>query len=213
MNKVNGKAVVAAFTEDQAERLTGVSCRQLRYWVRTNFFLPSIESGRHENAIRLYSFRDLVSLRVLAELRNTRRISLQHLRGVKERLSHLGDDLWAKTTLYVLGKEVVFVNPETKVKESVISGQGVLEIPLKVVTGDMKQAVAALRQRDEELLGTFAQHRGRAHNQLVVAGTRIPVRSIKAFADDGCSVDQILREYPTLTRVDVEAAIHYEPAV
>ena len=66
-----------------------------------------------------------------------------HLRAVKERLSHLGDDLWAKTTLYILGKEGCFDNPETGEKEEALSGQGVLQFPLRVVTGNMEEAVRA----------------------------------------------------------------------
>jgi DNA-binding transcriptional MerR regulator len=34
--------VVAAFTEEQAEKLTSVSKRQLQHWDRTDFFVPSM---------------------------------------------------------------------------------------------------------------------------------------------------------------------------
>jgi uncharacterized protein (DUF433 family) len=44
----------------------------------------------------------------------------------------------------------------------------------------------------------------------VIAGTRIPVATIKRFAEDGYSVDQIRQEYPSLTEVDIKAAIKHE---
>ena len=206
-------AIVAAFTEEQAERLTGVSQRQLRYWDRDGFFVPSLAyEDRGKPFSRLYSFRDLVSLKIVNALRNDAGVALSHLRGVKEKLAHLGDDMWAKTSLFVLNKEVVFVNPETQAKEAVLSQQGILQIPLEVVTGDMRAAVRALRQRDATTIGKIDRRRGVASNQAVVAGTRIPVRTIKTFAKAGYSIDQIKAEYPTLTDEDIRAAIKYHEA-
>lgn len=199
---------IAAFTENQVERLTGVSKRQLRYWDRSAFFVPSLaHADRRQPHSRLYSFRDLVSLKVLNALRNDAHVSLPHLREVKEKLLHLGDDLWSKTTLYVLKKRVVFANPESAALEEVVSGQGVLQIPLEVVTGNMRAAVRSLQERDPAIIGRFERQRGRVHSQVVIGGTRISVRSIKAFATAGYSVEQIKREYPTLTDDDIQAAI------
>jgi uncharacterized protein (DUF433 family) len=205
--------VLSAFTEDHVERLTGISRRQLRYWDRTEFFIPSLGySDRRAPYSRLYSFRDLVCLKVINARRHESNVSLPQLREVKERLTHLGDDLWAKTTLYVLNKRVIFYNPETDNKEEVVTGQGILQIPLIVVSGDMETAVRALWRRDNETIGKIERNKGIAHNQAVIAGTRIPVKSVKAFADAGYSIDQIKKEYPTLTDEDIRAAIKFEAA-
>jgi uncharacterized protein (DUF433 family) len=205
--------VLSAFTEDHVGRLTGISRRQLRYWDRTGFFVPSLAYGdRREAYSRLYTFRDLVCLKIINALRNEANVPLPHLREVKEKLAHLGDDMWAKTTLYVLNRRVVFDNPETAAKEEVISGQGVLQIPLVVISGNMEAAVRALWKRDETTVGKIEQHRNIAQNQPVIAGTRIPVNSVKAFADAGYSIEQIKQEYPTLTEDDIRAAIAYEAA-
>ncbi len=205
---ISGGGIVAAFTEEQTGRLTGVSRRQLQSWDRTGFFVPSMAFGaRREAYSRLYSFRDLVSLRVLNALRNEAKVSLQHLREVREKLTHLGDDLWAKTTLYVLNRRVVFINPDDGTREEVLTGQAVLGIPLRDVTSDVEAAVMALRKRDPATIGKIEKHKNIARNALVVAGTRIPVSSIKTFADAGYSVDEILKEYPSLTVDDINAAI------
>jgi uncharacterized protein (DUF433 family) len=132
-------------------------------------------------------------------------VPLQHLREVKENLQHLGDDLWAKTTLYLLNRRVVFLNPETDQKEEVVSGQGILQIPLEVVRGDMERAVHALRQRDETTIGRITHRRGLANNKPVIAGTRIPVKSIKAFAREGYTINDIREQYPVLTDLDIQA--------
>ena len=202
--------IVSAFTEDQVVRLTGISKRQLRYWDNTDFFTPSLAyENRRASHSRLYSFRDIVCLKVLHSIRNEIRVPLPHLREVKEKLAHLGDDVWSKTTLYVLNKRIVFVNPETEKKEDILTGQMVLQIPLEVVSSDMQEAVQAMRRRDKSSVGRIERHRNVVHNQPVIAGTRIPVRSVKAFADAGYSVDEIRKEYPTLTDADIRAAIDH----
>lgn len=207
MKKSPENQVVSAFTEDQVERLTGISKRQLQYWDRQGFFAPSLAyEDRRVAYSRLYSFRDIVSLKVLNALRNEAHVPLAHLREVKDKLAHLGDDVWAKTTLYVLNRKVVLDN------EEVVSGQGVLQIPLQVVAGDMRKAVAELNQRDTSQVGQLSRKRGLVRNQTVIAGTRIPVRSIKAFAHAGYSTEEIIREYPSLTADDVRAAIAYDEA-
>ncbi len=204
--------VVAAFSEEQVQRLTGISKTQLRYWDRTNFFTPSYaDADRRQAYSRIYSFRDVVCLHVLNELRNNSRVSLPHLRDVKEKLAHMGDDMWATTTLYVLNRRVVFDNPKTSRREEIVSGQSVLQIPLKVVRGKMEDAVKILWMRDKSKVGTVERLRNVARNQPVIAGTRIPIRAIKNFADAGYSVKEILAEYPDLTSRDVEAALAYKP--
>lgn len=126
--------IVAAFTTDQASRLTGVSVRQLRAWDRSDFFSPSIIYGERGTYTRLYSFHDLLSLKVLNQLRNDTRVSMNHLREVKNDLAHLGDDMWVRSTLYLLGKRVV-IERDDKTRHEAGSGQEVLQIPLRIIVG------------------------------------------------------------------------------
>ncbi|MER8749280.1 DUF433 domain-containing protein [Mesorhizobium sp. M1050] len=212
MAKLDSNTVIAAFTIDQTARLTGVSKRQLGTWDRDQFFVPSIiYGGDRRTYSRLYSFRDLLSLKVLNQLRNETRITLSHLKEVKGDLAHLGDDMWVKSTLYVLGKRVVIRGDDETLQEAG-SGQAVLQIPLRVVVGTLREQVQAMNKRDSDDIGKFDRHRGVANNQVVIAGTRIPVRSVKAFHDAGYSVEDIKREYPTLTEADIAAAIKYDAA-
>jgi uncharacterized protein (DUF433 family) len=205
--------IVAAFTEDQVTRLTGVSKRQLRWWDDRGFFPPAFaHEDRSEPYSRLYSFRDLVALRVLNALRNEHKVPLQELRRVKKRLSHMGDDLWTHTTLFVNNKKVAIRNPKSGMIEEVVGGQGVIRIALTVVASDMRKAVEALRERGPEAVGQITKQRGLLNGRPVFAGTRIPVGSVKAFAEAGYSEKQILREYPTLTIDDVRAAMIYPSA-
>ena len=192
--------------------MTGISLRQLRYWDRTGFFSPGLADKRSNgDAYNLYSFRDLVSLKVLNSLRNDAGVSLQHLREVKAKLENLGDDLWARTTIYVLGRKVVY-ETESERLEEVVSGQKVLRIPLRVAGDDMEQAVRRSRERAADEIGRVANYRGVSQSRPVIAGTGIRVSSIKAFHDAGYSTTQILSEYPTLTEQDVAAAIAHGAA-
>jgi uncharacterized protein (DUF433 family) len=206
--------VIAAFSEEQTERLTGVSKSQLRYWDRTDFYRPTYaEENRRVAFSRVYSFKDIVALRVLNVLRNQYNISLQHLRDVSERLGHLSDDpdRWLETRLYPLNGRVVWYEKGSELPQVVTSGQYVVSVVLDEVVQDTKRAVATLHQpRDRSMIGSIERSRYIAHNAPVVAGTRIPVGAIKRFAEAGYTVEQILREYPDLTAEDVSAALAYQ---
>ena len=205
--------IVSVFTEDEVARLTGITTHQLRYWDRQDFFSPSLAyEDRSRPYSRLYSFRDVVSLKVLNQLRNEEGVSLPHLRATKKRLAKLGDDMWLKTKLRVLNKKVVFVNPDTEKLEEVVSGQRVLEIAIEIEAGDMQTKVRELRQRSPVDVGQFERKRNRVRNQLVIKGTRIQVSSVKAFHEAGYSVEQIKHVYPTLTEEDIQAAIKLHAA-
>jgi uncharacterized protein (DUF433 family) len=46
----------------------------------------------------------------------------------------------------------------------------------------------------------------------VVRGTRITVQTVLEFLAAGDSVEDVLEEYPKLTRADVKACLDYDPA-
>jgi len=75
------------FTSHQASRLTGCTPRQLRYWDQVALVQPSVQStGGRPGVPRLYSFRDLVALRVVRSLLDGG-MSLQRVRRAWEFLN------------------------------------------------------------------------------------------------------------------------------
>lgn len=87
------------FTAEQASRFTGCTAHQLRYWDRIGLVKPSVQAtGGRPGVRRLYSFRDLVSLKVIRSLLNGG-MSLQRVRraydylrkkaGLEEHLSEV----------------------------------------------------------------------------------------------------------------------------
>jgi len=201
--------IISAFTEDQAASLTGLTVHRLRHWDRTGFFIPSLATeDRRVPYSRIYSFRDLLILQVLKGLRIDGHCSLQHLREVRDKLAHLGDDFWYRTTLYVLNRKVVFEDDGELIEP--VSRQRVLQIPLRVIRTGMERSVKELSKRAPDDIGKIGRKRNINHNSAVVAGTRISVASIKRLAEDGYSTEKILAEFPSLTAADVIAALDYE---
>ncbi len=200
--------VIAAFSEEQVERITGLSKGRLRYWARTDFFKPSfVEANRRLPYSRFYSFKDVVALKTLELLRVRNAVPLQQLRKVASKLSHLQDRLWSETILFVVNKQVHVVYPETGKAEAVLTGQYALELPLKEVIESTRATIIDMAKRRPGTEGRLARNRGIARNAWVVEGTRIPVAAIRRLSEDGFSTRQIIEEYPDLTEADVEAAI------
>ena len=71
----------AGFPAGQAARLANISYRTLDFWARSGFIIPSIVQSAGKGSDRIYSFRDVVALRVAGKLRALG-ISLQALRKV-----------------------------------------------------------------------------------------------------------------------------------
>jgi uncharacterized protein (DUF433 family) len=212
---MDSRTVLAAFSEEQTEKLTGISRSQLRYWDRTSFYRPSYaEENRRLAFSRIYSFKDVVALKVLNVLRNQCRISLQHLREVSDKLKSLNNnpDCWTETKLYPLNGKVVWYERGTEVPQVITSGQYVVSVVLSDVVEDTKKDVVAFipATRDKSKVGVVEKSKHILHNAAVLAGTRIPVAAIRRFSEAGFSVEQILKEYPDITPKDVEAALNYK---
>ena len=202
--------VIAAFSEEQASELTHLSIGRLRYWARTGFFSPSYVGDSPGPYNKFYSFKDIVALRTLEMLRVRNGVPLQHLRKVAEKLAHLKDDLWTKTKLRVWDRKVVFEEPETGRTREVVSGQFVEEYLLADIIADTGGDIEQMKSRNRSEIGQVVSVRGVKRGTPVVAGTRIPVISIKRLHEDGFSVSEIIAEYPRLTQKDVEAALAYK---
>lgn len=206
----DSKSIIAAFDEERAARLSGVSLPQLRYWYRSDFYVPAHVGEGRSAFSRIYSFKDIAALRVLNVLRNQFGVSLQHLRDVSERLNALGSDKWTGVKLYVVKRRVVWVDPASSKPQEIMSGQYIVPVVLDEVLSDTAKDVSAISSRDSGTVGKIKRSRYINHNAPVVAGTRVRVSSIKAFAEAGYSHDQIIEEFPDLTEADVQAALSFE---
>ncbi len=89
-------------------------------------------------------------------------------------------------------------------------GQTVMAILMDEIAEQVESATARMRQRSSDLVGKVDRHRYVAHNQPVIAGTRIPTAAIWNFHEASYDTEAIIEEYPSLQPADVLAAISFE---
>jgi DNA-binding transcriptional MerR regulator len=107
-------SVQDAFTARQASALTGCTAHQLRYWDRVDLVTPSIQTtGGRAGVRRLYSFRDLVWLRVVKGLLDNG-MSVQRVRRAADYLRRNAglDDTLAGVRLVTDGQSIFQVIEE-----------------------------------------------------------------------------------------------------
>lgn len=94
------------YTSREAARISGVPFFTVDYWDRSRFLKPSIarSTGRGRGRGRLYSYADILRLRIARELRE-QHVSLQTLRHVVMRLGQCAAGLTAARYV-VVGRKV-----------------------------------------------------------------------------------------------------------
>lgn len=208
-------ARIAAFTGQQVAGLTGLSQRMLRYWEQTGVYAASYVDSRPRVPFRrIYSFRDVVSLRTLAMLRKRHGVKLDDLRRTGAFLRDTYADRadpWAELRFGVLGNRVVFRDPETgDWLTATPPGQAILPIDVEEVARATEREAARFSERDPADYGRVVRHRYVLGNARRIAGTRIPTSAIWHFHEDGSDVGAIMQAYPDLTERDIVAAIEHE---
>ena len=193
---------VLAFTTREAQRLTGLSSRRLQYWDETDFIRPSVAARQGRGWPRLYSFRDLVQLRIAALLRG--QLSLQALRRLKAALDV--DAPFAEIRFALLGNDVVYLGPTGQAEAVKAPGQIVLtfDVPLQEIRADLEGRIRELRARRRT--GTIGKARGVLASKDLISGTRITPGAIQRMLASGWSERDILDEFPELEKADIAVA-------
>ena len=129
----------------QVCRLIGITYRQLDYWARTGLLRPSVAEARGSGSKRLYSYRDLLELKVIKQLLDAG-VSLQSARRAVDCLREdLGADL-ATAKLVLTGSRSVLARSNGEVVDLLAGGQGVFNIvPLGGVVDALDAAIVQLR--------------------------------------------------------------------
>ncbi|MEU6077843.1 MerR family transcriptional regulator [Micromonospora sp. NPDC047074] len=107
----------------------GISYRQLDYWARTGLVVPSVRDASGSGTQRLYSFRDLVVLKVVKRLLDAG-VSLQNIRKAIEALRSRGVEDLAGITLISDGTTVYECRSPEEVVDLLQGGQGVFGIAI-----------------------------------------------------------------------------------
>jgi len=121
----------------------GISYRQLDYWARTALVEPSVRAAHGSGSQRLYSFRDILVLKVVKRLLDTG-ISLQQIRAAVQHLRDRGSDDLAQVTLMSDGVSVYECTSADEVVDLLAGGQGVFGIALGRVWREVEGDLAVL---------------------------------------------------------------------
>jgi len=115
----------------------GISYRQLDYWARTGLVVPTIRPAAGSGSQRLYSFRDIITLKVVKRLLDTG-VSLHNIRIAVNHLRERGDADLATITLISDGASVYECTSDDEVIDLVRNGQGVFGIAVGKVWAEME---------------------------------------------------------------------------
>ena len=130
----------------QACKIVDITYRQLDYWTRTGLVVPSIQAAHGSGTQRLYSFNDLLQLKVIKSLTDAG----ASLQKVRQAIDYVRDDLeddWSKVTIVTDGAGVYACTSDAEVVDLLRNGQGVLG------------AVVAVGKIRDQLAGTLRELR------------------------------------------------------
>jgi DNA-binding transcriptional MerR regulator len=136
--------VEVGYRGPQVCKVVGITYRQLDYWARTDLVRPSVCDAAGSGTQRLYSYRDLLELKVVKKLLDAG-VSLQRARKAIEYLrANLGADV-ASAHLVLDGPQAVLAHTNDQLVDLLRSGQGVLNlVPLAPVVQELEAEIHLL---------------------------------------------------------------------
>lgn len=123
-------------------QVAGITYRQLDYWARTNLVKPSIRNARGSGSQRLYSFKDVLVLKIVKRLLDTG-ISLQNIRLAVESLREHGVNDIAEITLVSDGTTVYECHSNEQVIDLLSGGQGVFGVAIPGIMKELSGTISS----------------------------------------------------------------------
>ena len=194
-----------AVTREVAARIAGLSNRQMDYWASSGLVGPSVDRQMTPGTrVRLYAYRELLEVMVAAALRE-KGISLQHIRTIVSHLRSRGYERpLTQLAFAVKGRSVYFQHDDGTWEGDLSPDQVVIHEVLDL--RPLRRRIVDSARRDARLAGQTERRRGTKGSKPLVAGTRVPVDTVRRYLHSGRSVEQVLKAFPVLTRADVLAA-------
>jgi DNA-binding transcriptional MerR regulator len=113
------------YTGNTAKSIVGITYRQLDYWARTDLVRPSVVDAAGSGSRRLYSYQDLLELRVIKSLLDAG-IKLESVRRAFSYMrEHMDTDI-AAAHLVISGSDVMVCDGDELIDVMNRAGQGVL---------------------------------------------------------------------------------------
>ena len=140
------------FSGTKAASVVGISYRQLDYWARTDLIRPSLTDAAGSGSRRMYSYRDLLELRVIKSLLDAG-IKLESVRKAFTYLREQADTDIATATLVISGNDVLLCDGEMLIDIVRRGGQGVLNVlAIGSVKTDLDASLLQINDPDGSLL-------------------------------------------------------------
>src|SRR4030067_2712165 len=140
------------FNTKTIARILQLSIRQIDYWDRTHFIKPSIREDSGYGSVRLYSFNNLVQIKVAKTLMD-KGITLQKIRKainyLKKNLPEVKKPL--SELRFLTDGETIFVLTEDKkvIIDALKSGQLVFAVALGRIIEDLRGEIITLRREEK----------------------------------------------------------------
>jgi DNA-binding transcriptional MerR regulator len=132
--------VEQGFSGTKTAQVVGITYRQLDYWARTDLVRPALADASGSGSRRLYSYRDLLELRMIKNLLDSG-IKLESVRDAFGYLRAQPERDIASAHLVICGNQVVLCEGDQLI-DVVRNGQGVLNIlPLASVKQEIDSAL------------------------------------------------------------------------
>ena len=136
-------AAAEGYRGPQVCKIVGITYRQLDYWARTDLIRPSLVDAKGSGTQRLYSYRDLVELKVIKSLIDAG-VSLKQARTAIDYLrEHLGEDL-ATANLVLNGSGSILARNGDELVDILRNGQTVFSVV--ALSGVQEQVDNAIRE-------------------------------------------------------------------
>ncbi len=136
----------------QVCRIVGITYRQLDYWARTGFMVPSLQRARGSGSQRLYSFADLVQLKVVKRLIDAG-MDVKRIRRAFSELSRQ-DKSWnwedGRITLVSDGASIYALKSPEEIIDIFKRGQAVMGVVLGPLVDEITGEVHELADTDSE---------------------------------------------------------------
>ncbi len=138
--------VEKGYRAPQVCRIVGITYRQLDYWARTGFVVPSLRQARGSGTQRLYSFPDLIQLKVIKRLLDAG----MDLKRVRRAFAELSEqkETWSwedgQATLVSDGATIYALKNPEQVIDLLARGQAVMGVALGPLVEEVNGEVLEL---------------------------------------------------------------------
>ncbi len=185
-----------SFNTRAVAKIIGLTIRQIDYWDKTHLIKPSIKEASGYGSTRLYSFEDLIRLKVAKTLID-KGISLQKIRKailfLKKNMPDIESPL-SDLKFLTDGESIFILTKKSKeIIDTLRNGQLVFSVSLGIIITELKGEVKSIHdQRRYEVSVMKKKYPVILHTDTEDGGYWVECLEIPACASQGDTVEEAL---------------------